>query len=136
VVGITYEAESQAVFVLFAGKEVKDRQRSETMTQQIRTAAFILLSISMAVPAMAQIPGADTYKAKCAMCHGADGLATTPTAKNFKVLSFKDPEMLKASDAQFIASTTNGKNKMPAYSAKLTDEQIKDVIGYIRTLQK
>ena len=106
------------------------------MTQGIRTAAFILLSISMAFPAMAQMPGADTYKAKCAMCHGADGLATTPTAKNFKVLSFKDPTMLSASDAQFITSTKDGKGKMPAYKDKLTDAQIKDVIAFIRTLQK
>jgi mono/diheme cytochrome c family protein len=54
-----------------------------------------------------------------------------------KVLSFKDPAMVKASDAQFIASTTDGKGKMmPAYKGKLTDAQIKDVIAYIRTLQK
>lgn len=70
------------------------------------------------------------------MCHGADGLATTPTAKNFKVLSFKDPKMLSAADAQFIATTKDGKGKMPAYKDKLTEEQIKDVISHIRTLQK
>jgi mono/diheme cytochrome c family protein len=97
---------------------------------------MILLAASLAVPAFAQAPGADTYKAKCAMCHGADGLAATPMAKNLKVLSFKDSAMVKASDAQFIANTTNGKGKMPAYKGKLTDAQIKDVISYIRTLQK
>jgi mono/diheme cytochrome c family protein len=70
------------------------------------------------------------------MCHGPDGLATTPTAKNFKVISFKAPEMLKATDAQFIASTKAGKGKMQGYKDKLTDAQIKDVISYIRTLQK
>jgi mono/diheme cytochrome c family protein len=70
------------------------------------------------------------------MCHGADGLAATPMAKNMKVLSFKDAEMIKASDARLIASTTNGKGKMPAYNGKLTEAQIKDVIAYIRTLQK
>jgi len=106
------------------------------MRQQIWKAGFVLLAISLAGPAFAQAPGADTYKAKCAMCHGTDGLANTPTAKNFKVLSFKDPEMLKATDAQFIASTTNGKGKMPAYKDKLTDSQIKDVTAFIRTLQK
>ncbi|MGA2086601.1 MAG: cytochrome c [Terracidiphilus sp.] len=52
------------------------------------------------------------------------------------MLSFKAPEMLKASDAQLIASTKSGKGKMPAYTDKLTDTQIKDVISYIRTLQK
>jgi mono/diheme cytochrome c family protein len=99
-------------------------------------AALVLLATSMALPAFSQAPGADTYKAKCAMCHGADGLAATPMAKSMKVVSFKDPTMTGASDAQFIASTTNGKGKMPAYTGKLTDAQIKDVIAFIRTLQK
>jgi mono/diheme cytochrome c family protein len=106
------------------------------MMQAIRVAAVILLAASIAGPAFAQAPGADTYKAKCAMCHGADGLAATPMGKNMKILSFKAPEMVKASDAQFIASTKNGKGKMPAYNGKLTDAQIKDVVAYIRTLQK
>jgi mono/diheme cytochrome c family protein len=70
------------------------------------------------------------------MCHGADGLAATPMGKNMKILSFKDPKMISASNAQFFASTKEGKGKMPAYKGKLTDQQIKDVIAYIRTLQK
>ena len=105
------------------------------MTFGIRAAAVLLLAAFIAGPAIAQAPGADTYKAKCAMCHGADGLAATPMGKNMKILSFKAPEMVKASDAQFIASTKNGKGKMPAYNGKLTDAQIKDVVSYIRTLQ-
>jgi mono/diheme cytochrome c family protein len=106
------------------------------MTKMIKLTTAILLAASMAAPVLAQAPGADNYKAKCAMCHGADGLAATPMGKTMKIASFKDPAMVKAPDAQFIASTTNGKNKMPAYKGKLTDPQIKDVIAYIRTLQK
>jgi mono/diheme cytochrome c family protein len=56
------------------------------MNKKIRNAAFILIAIFFAGSAFAQVPGADTFKAKCAMCHGADGLAATPTAKNFKVV--------------------------------------------------
>jgi mono/diheme cytochrome c family protein len=106
------------------------------MTLSIRAACVVLLAASIAGPAFSQAAGGDTYKAKCAMCHGADGLAATPMAKTMKVLSFKASEMVKATDAQFIASTTNGKGKMPAYKGKLTDAQIKDVVSYIRTLQK
>jgi mono/diheme cytochrome c family protein len=106
------------------------------MTFRISAAAVIFLAATLAVPAFAQAPGADTYKAKCAMCHGADGLATSPMAKSMKVLSFKAPAMMKASDAQFIASTKNGKGTMKGYNGKLTDAQIKDVIAYVRTLQK
>jgi mono/diheme cytochrome c family protein len=106
------------------------------MTHGIRAAAVILMAAFIAVPAFAQAPGADTYK-KCVACHGADGLATSTMAKNMKVLSFKDPAMLKATDAQFIASTTNGKGAhMPPYKDKLTSAQIKNVVAYIRTLQK
>jgi cytochrome c6 len=107
-----------------------------SMIQKLRMAAFILLAASITGPAFAQAPGADTYKAKCASCHGADGLAATPMAKAMKVLSFKAPEMIKAPDAQFIASTKNGKGKMPAYTGKLSDAQITDVISFVRTLQK
>lgn len=106
------------------------------MNKGIRMAAVILLAASIAGPAFAQASGAATYKAKCAACHGADGLAATGPGKAMKVLSFKDPAMMKATDAQFIASTKNGKGKMPAYNGKLTDAQIKDAISYIRTLQK
>jgi len=106
------------------------------MIQGLRTACLVVLAASIAVPVLAQAPGADTYKAKCAMCHGADGLAATPMGKSMKILSFKDAAMVKASDAQLTASTKNGKGKMPAYAGKLTDAQIKDVVNYIRTLQK
>jgi cytochrome c6 len=106
------------------------------MTQGIRLAALLLLGTATAWPAFSQAPGENVYEKKCAMCHGADGLATTPTAKNFKVASFKAPEMMKASDAQFITSTRDGKGKMPAYKDKLTDEQIKDVTAFIRSLQR
>jgi mono/diheme cytochrome c family protein len=80
--------------------------------------------------------GAATYKSKCQGCHGADGTGNTPAGKSTKVRSFSDPEVVKMSDADLIAETTNGKNKMPAYKGKLTDAQIKDVVAYIRTLQK
>ena len=44
--------------------------------------------------------------------------------------------MVSAPNARLIASTTNGKGKMPAYKGKLTDAQIKDVVLYMRTLGK
>ncbi len=71
------------------------------MTQDIRAAAVILLgALIIAGPAYSQAPGADTYKAKCAICHGADGLAATPMAKSMKMLSVKDPAMVSAPDAR------------------------------------
>jgi mono/diheme cytochrome c family protein len=42
----------------------------------------------------------------------------------------------KETDAQLIDIVTNGKNKMPAYKGKLTDDQIKGLVGYVRELAK
>jgi mono/diheme cytochrome c family protein len=106
------------------------------MKHSIRNAAFILLAASIAAPAFAQSAGADTYKSKCSMCHGPDGTAATPMGKMYKIPSFKDSDQVKATDASLIAITKDGKGKMPAYTGKLTDDQIKDVVAYIRTLQK
>ena len=106
------------------------------MNHRIRTAAMIVLAAAIAAPAFAQSAGADTYKAKCQMCHGPDGTAATPMGKMMKIPSFKDPSVVKASDAELIAVTKDGKGKMPAYNGKLTDDQIKEVVSFIRTLQK
>jgi mono/diheme cytochrome c family protein len=43
----------------------------------------------------------------------------------------------KQTDVQLIDSVTNGKGKkMPAYKGKLTDDEIKQLVGYIRELGK
>jgi mono/diheme cytochrome c family protein len=106
------------------------------MKNQIRLVAAGVMAAFMAATAFAQDSGADTYKAKCAMCHGADGSGSTPAGKAMKAIPFSSPDLVKASDADLIAATKNGKGKMPAYSGKLTDGQITAVIAYVRTLQK
>ncbi|HLJ75792.1 MAG TPA: cytochrome c [Acidobacteriaceae bacterium] len=106
------------------------------MKARIRTAVLLTLAASIAAPVFAQSAGADTYKSKCAMCHGPDGTAATPMGKMMKIPSFKDPAVVQQSDAALIAVTKDGKGKMPAYNGKLTDAQIKDVVSFIRTLQK
>ena len=106
------------------------------MKVNLRGLAIICLAASSISAAFAQSSGADTYKVKCQMCHGPDGLGNTPAGKAAKIVSFKDPSVVNASDADLIAIVKNGKNKMPPFKDKLTDDQIESVITYIRTLQK
>ncbi|MGB8060978.1 MAG: cytochrome c [Candidatus Sulfotelmatobacter sp.] len=82
-------------------------------------------------PAVAQ-DAAATFKAKCAMCHGADGKGGKMGTKDFA-----SPEIKSASDAQLIETVTKGKPpKMPSYGGKLKDTEIKDLVAYIRSLAK
>ena len=74
---------------------------------------------------------AATYKAKCAMCHGADGKGGKMGTKDFA-----SPEVKSMTDAQLTDAITKGKGKMPAYEGKLKDTEIKDLVTYIRSLAK
>jgi cytochrome c6 len=80
--------------------------------------------------------GEAVYKAKCAMCHGALGMPNPGIAKNMGVRPASDPAVKAESVAQMIAITANGKGKMPAFKAKLSDAEIKASVDYFRSLAK
>lgn len=93
-------------------------------------AVVVLLSLS----AQAQDESA-TYKAKCAMCHGADGTGSSMGTK-MGAHDFTTVAVQGMSDAELIDTITNGKNKMPKYGTSLKPEEIKGLVAYIRTLKK
>jgi mono/diheme cytochrome c family protein len=99
---------------------------------QTGIALVALMAASTMTTAFAQGTGADNYKAKCQMCHAADGTASGPAGKAMNVPSFKAS---KLTEAEMIAETKAGKGKMPAFAGKLTDAQIKDVITYVKGLK-
>ena len=79
---------------------------------------------------------ASVYKAKCETCHGADGSGHTPAGGALKARDFASPEVKGETDAQLTEILTNAKNKMPAFKGKLTDDQIKGLVAYIREFAK
>jgi mono/diheme cytochrome c family protein len=108
--------------------------------RMVRTGPAFLLLIALTfvftAPANAQ-DAANLFKTKCAVCHGPDGSGNTPTGKAMGAADLRSDEAQKQTDAQLNDSITNGKNKkMPAYKGKLTDDQIKQLVAYIRDLAK
>ena len=95
-----------------------------------------MIAASTGTVAVAQSSGADTYKAKCQSCHGAEGTPNPGIAKMMGVKPVSDPSVKSLSEGQMIADTANGKGKMPAFKGKLTDAQIKDSVMYFRSLAK
>ena len=80
--------------------------------------------------------GAAIYKAKCAMCHGADGAGQTAMGKNMKLRDLRSAEVQKQTDAELVKWIADGKGKMPAYKGKLTPADIDALVAFIRTLKK
>lgn len=94
--------------------------------------AFLLMTMA---PTYAQ-DAAGTFKMKCAVCHGANGDGNTAVGKKLMVRDLASPDVQKQTDADLAAIIGKGKNKMPPYRNSLNDGQIKDLVGYIRTLAK
>jgi cytochrome c6 len=92
--------------------------------------------VMMVAPAALADDAAALYKTKCAVCHAADGSGSVPMGQKTGVHDFRSPEVQKMTDAQLIDVTTKGKAKMPAYDKKLTADEIKGLVAYVRQLGK
>lgn len=102
-------------------------------TAMILTAA---LATALLLPSGLQAGGAETFKAKCASCHGADGAGQTGMGKKMGLRDLGSADVQKQTDAQLTAIIADGKGKMPAYGAKLSAEEIKALVAHMRSLKK
>jgi cytochrome c6 len=98
-------------------------------------ALVLITCITLASTGLAAADGAATYKAKCAMCHGADGSASSGMGKSMGLKPLGSPEVQKMSDADMTTIVSGGKGKMPAFKGKLSDEEITAVVKYVKTLK-
>ena len=76
------------------------------------------------------------YVDKCLKCHGEKGRGDGPRAYDLskKPADYTDKEkMSKFTDADLKQVVKEGKKPMPAFGAKLSNEEIEGVIAHIRT---
>lgn len=105
------------------------------LARSVTVALFVVFVFALASCAYAQDDTAALYKSKCQVCHGPDGKGDTPAGKKVGAKDFHSPEVAKMSDAELFEITKKGKDKMPSYDKKLTDDQIKALIKFIRSLK-
>jgi cytochrome c6 len=101
-----------------------------------RALALAFCAFLLAAPLRAQGEGATLFKSKCAVCHGADGTGNTAVGKSLHIRDLASADVQKQTDAELTAIITIGKGGMPAYKDKLTGDQIKDLVGFVRELGK
>lgn len=107
------------------------------------TALFALTAALLAAPLghLAGDPPANWAK-DCATCHGKDGTGHTRPGKMLGVKDLTDPAYQKTftDDAAFgdvkNGLRKDGKTKMTPFAAKLSDDDIKALVAYVRTLAK
>ena len=80
---------------------------------------------------------ASVYNSKCAKCHGRDGRANSMHARHEHARDLTSAEWQDSvSDERIYNSISNGKGKMPAFKKKLSDEQIDELVNYVRRFRK
>ena len=106
---------------------------------------IVYLAISLLIASPMSLCAADAkanWDANCAQCHGKTGAADTKMGKQLNAKDLTDPKVQAAfSDAKATQSIKegvkeNGKTTMKAFAGKLTDDEIKALVAYVRTLKK
>ncbi|MBS1257555.1 MAG: Cytochrome c6 [Candidatus Scalindua arabica] len=93
-----------------------------------------ILQFNLSTALGAKINYKKIFENECEKCHGKDGKGTK-RGKKLGVPNFNDGEWQDSvTDEQMINSITNGKKKMPAQKHKLSPEEIKAVVKFVRIL--
>lgn len=74
--------------------------------------------------------GGKIYATHCSSCHGEDGASTMPGTPDFS-----RRERLFKPDTALLISIRDGISVMPAYKGLLTDQEILDIVAYLRTIR-
>lgn len=83
------------------------------------------------------LPGQAIFQAKCKTCHGEKGEGKEAIAKMYKVdVSALALNSTKSSDEALKTMVQNGKGKMPAFKEKLSEDEINQVLAYVKSLSQ
>ena len=107
--------------------------------------AILSIIITLLVASSVSLRAADAkanWDANCAQCHGKTGSADTKMGKQLNAKDLTDPKVQAAfTDAKATESIKNGvkeggKTTMKAFGDKLSADEIKALVAYVRTLKK
>ena len=105
----------------------------------------VLATCVAMIVAGAWVVQADTkanWDKHCAKCHGEDGKAQTKMGQKLKIRDYTDPKvqaelkddaMLKAIKDGY---EQGGKKTMNGFDKKITEQEMKDLVTFIRKLKK
>jgi mono/diheme cytochrome c family protein len=109
-----------------------DRRRPQASNAARWRVATLLAALCLIIvaPARADVfAGEEIYRQHCELCHGPGGNPVLPDAPNFV-----RGDGLMQPDRMLAQAIRDGKNAMPGYYGILTDQEVIDVVTYLRTL--
>lgn len=96
-------------------------------------------AILVAGTALIAAPVAENWENLCTKCHGADGKGQTKVGKKLNAKDYTDAKVQAAlKDDEMVKATAdgvkdkNGKEIMKGFKGELSEQEIKELVAYIR----
>jgi mono/diheme cytochrome c family protein len=109
----------------------------------MKTLISAAIALAIWIPAARPATPAENWTKLCASCHGKDGAGHTKAGKKLGVKDLTAADHQKTfSDDDAFNSLKNGlkgddgSSKMKPFADKLSDDDIKAIVAYVRTLAK
>jgi cytochrome c6 len=104
----------------------------------------LLIAVVLAAAAVASAAETtENWSKNCASCHGKDGAGHTKAGRKLDVKDLTSAEIQKGfTDDEAFTSVKQGEKgkdgseKMKPFADKLSDDEIKALVAYVRTLAK
>jgi len=107
-----------------------------------RTRIFLASLLSLALPALTFADAKDNWTQNCSRCHGPDGAGQTKIGKKLGLLDYSNADVqAKMTDDEMLKTilqgfTKDGNQQMPAYKDKLSTDDAKALVAFVRSLKK
>ena len=95
-----------------------------------------VIATSLVAQQAAKSPGANIFRTKCVLCHGADGGGKTPLGKQLQAADLRSKDVQKLGDAELHKIIHDGQANMPSFADQLSDAEIAQVLKHVRALGK
>jgi mono/diheme cytochrome c family protein len=109
----------------------------------MKTIFIVTVSFVIAAPVTLRAADAKTNWANnCAQCHGPTGKGDTKMGQMLGAMDLTDPKKqasftdAKATEAIKNGVKQGGKTTMKAFAGKLSNDEIKALVAYVRTLKR
>ncbi len=116
--------------------------RFDSRSQRLKSLALVIGLLAASNLPLIAAEAAANWEANCTPCHGKTGSADTKMGKVLGAKKLSDPGVQATfTDAQAAEAIRNGVKRngivaMKSFGDKLTDDEIKALVAYVRTLKK
>jgi len=110
-----------------------------------KTMKAIVTGLALMLGTVLYAPAADVeanWNKHCASCHGKDGSGDTKMGKKAGAKDYRDPAVQASIKPEVALKNVkqgmkeDGKEKMKPFADKLSDDEIKELIAYIKKFEK